>query len=876
VLIATCFFESVVVVFGFCTLPFLRDYSIFHCSINSYPDFSEEMSPFESHCIHESGDSSKSPRYEVMPKLATAPVLLILSALVAVFLAGGPHQGAVGLFVMLSGVILLVRSPRQVASWVLWGLVIFLVIMCGASLLPFGKIFEWAHSSWRELLQHFPAIALHGTISLSPYDTAGWGVVFLISLMVALYVLGYPLERRELNIAAQVSVSGILLYSILSLVSWKTGWSYPFFVIDPDYPKVFGFFPNRNHSAGFLATGAILSLGLVYSGGRQSFLLRIAALGAFLFLDYCLLFVSVSRGGVIALGLGLAIWILGLGKRYRPWWLLGCLILVVVLVGVRFAGSDSALLERFRAVSTPTGVTLADHEEDRGKHSSGFFSDARIALAKDTLRIIRDYPLTGTGLGTYAAVYPFYASASLMDKTTALHPESDWLMIAAECGLPALIVAGIVLFLLLRRIPVLKSLPDDGWPLRWAFISSFLAETLHGLVDVPLHRLELGWWVMILGGIGFAIPSYKEQNTISLRIQRFLFLIVGLLMVFCGGWMVASQWFGVKDLPPFESINGRDRVLMRYAYADNSMEQLGPVFRECERLIARYPMNSEVPHQYAIFLVQEQRDLPLAERLFERARKLSVFNADLAFFHGKFLIDIDPKETLRSWKEALEFQIRLDSGPKTTFRRAEQLFGTMINESATHPEVMSGLWEIASVSPQLQVAWLQQPTIPVASLERAVNDRTFMERLSRHEQSSLIERWWERAARDRKAVKAFVSSHPEYADAATITQGRILMEEGKPKEACDLLIKEFGVSLDPKISSKDSESLRAVDALEQASAYLKQGNGVFARRYLSEAKDHGASPLECLRIQALLDLQSGNYATAFAVILDYLRMRGDL
>jgi len=829
------------------------------------------MSFFKSHPQLNPTLSKESPWMVLLSRLPAGPLLLILGSLIAAFLAGGPHQGAAGLFLLLSGGILLVRSPRQATPWVLWVLVILLVILTGASLLPSGWL---AHPSWRGVLGQFPCASLLGTISLSPYDTAGWGFMLFLSLLVALYVLGYPLERRELTIAAMVAVTGVVLYALLALVSWQTGWVYPFSEVDPDYPKVFGFFPNRNHSAGFLATGAILSLGLVYAGKRENLLLRVAALGAFLFLCYCLLFVSVSRGGVIALGLGLMIWIVGLGSRQRPWWLLPSLILIVALICVRFAGSDSALLQRFQGVS---GGSVSAASNTSGNTAPSLTSDARVALAKDTIRIIRDYPLTGTGAGTFASVYPFYAAASLMDKTSALHPESDWLMVAAECGLPALLVPVVALWFLWRRIPRLRSLPDGRWPLRWAFISAFLAEILHGFVDVPLHRLELGWWVMILGGIGFALPAAGgevDAISVSLKIQRILFLAAGAVMVLFGGWMVASQLFAVKDLPPFESINGRDRVLMRYAYADTSMEQLGPIFRECDRLIARYPMNCEVPHQYGIFLVQEQRELPLAERLFERARKLTGFNADLAFFQGKFLIASDPKETLRIWKEALEFQMRLDEGPKSTVRRTEQLFFTMMNESASHPELMDGLWEIASVSPRLQVAWLEQPKSPVSALERTLNDRTLMAKLSRREQSRLIERWWERGGRD--AVKAFVNSHPEYADAAAITRGRILVGEGKAKEACDLLIREFGVSMDPSVTAnQDPSTTRANDALAQASVYLRQGNLAMARRFLTDAQNSGASPLECSRLDVIINMQSGNDAAAFAVLLDYLRRRGD-
>jgi O-antigen ligase len=76
-------------------------------------------------------------------------------------------------------------------------------------------------------------------------------------------------------------------------------------------------------------------------------------------------------------------------------------------------------------------------------------TDKRTKVFQDTALMIWDYPLTGTGLGTYAFVYPFYARKSI-GEAGAVHPESDWMMIAAESGLPCLICAMLLLGVLLR------------------------------------------------------------------------------------------------------------------------------------------------------------------------------------------------------------------------------------------------------------------------------------------------------------------------------------------------------------------------------------------------------------------------------------------
>jgi O-antigen ligase len=71
--------------------------------------------------------------------------------------------------------------------------------------------------------------------------------------------------------------------------------------------------------------------------------------------------------------------------------------------------------------------------------------DYRVPVAKDTLQIVRDYPLTGAGAGSFASVFPMYD-----DGDTGFlfwkHAHNDYLQFAAEFGLPGfLMLSGIVL-----------------------------------------------------------------------------------------------------------------------------------------------------------------------------------------------------------------------------------------------------------------------------------------------------------------------------------------------------------------------------------------------------------------------------------------------
>src|ERR1019366_972398 len=119
---------------------------------------------------------------------------------------------------------------------------------------------------------------------------------------------------------------------------------YPFFEKQPWAQPAFGFFPNRNHTAGFLLTGAILSLGLIHRGVKGGGLLSslVGACG-FALLVSVLLFNSVSRAGLLFLLVGGIIWVGGLGRHRSRAFLFGGGALALILA-MLFLSSGSGLL----------------------------------------------------------------------------------------------------------------------------------------------------------------------------------------------------------------------------------------------------------------------------------------------------------------------------------------------------------------------------------------------------------------------------------------------------------------------------------------------------------------------------------------------------
>ena len=84
--------------------------------------------------------------------------------------------------------------------------------------------------------------------------------------------------------------------------------------------------------------------------------------------------------------------------------------------------------------------------------------DIRLAMWRDTSRIIRDFPVTGSGLGTFSQIYPKYRTLGLYYGFLR-YAHSDYLQLIAEIGLMGW--AAIILlwvFFIVSYIRVIKRL----------------------------------------------------------------------------------------------------------------------------------------------------------------------------------------------------------------------------------------------------------------------------------------------------------------------------------------------------------------------------------------------------------------------------------
>ncbi|HEX3437764.1 MAG TPA: O-antigen ligase family protein, partial [Pseudacidobacterium sp.] len=145
------------------------------------------------------------------------------------------------------------------------------------------------------------------------------------------------------------------------------------------------------------------------------------------------IFLSLSLGGMIAFSAELAVLSLLIlrgsrsASREIPILILLCIVLIVWLAWLRPAG----LVDRFGRLLNPisdAGVT------------------GRLAIVKDSLKMLRDRPVLGWGLGTFPVVYPSYRSFFTNLWVNEAH--NDFVQTLVETGVAGFTFAASFLVLL--------------------------------------------------------------------------------------------------------------------------------------------------------------------------------------------------------------------------------------------------------------------------------------------------------------------------------------------------------------------------------------------------------------------------------------------
>jgi O-antigen ligase len=239
-----------------------------------------------------------------------------------------------------------------------------------------------------------------------------------------------------------------------------------------------GTFINRNHFAGYLLMGIPLSMGFLFSreanraGRPRGWRHWVSSLdGKTLLLGFGVmvmilgLLFSASRMGILSLLLSFSL----ISLSFRSPWKRrsfsrgSILILGLAILWAAWIGLDAVINRFFTA-------------------SEGL--EGRWVFWVDTFQIFKDFPIFGSGLGTYLQIFPMYRS--FYTQGFVSHAENDFLQLASEVGVVGFGLLSVVFFyLFMKALSGIRSLPDHE-PGRYIAIGGLvgiLALMFHSLVE---------------------------------------------------------------------------------------------------------------------------------------------------------------------------------------------------------------------------------------------------------------------------------------------------------------------------------------------------------------------------------------------------------
>lgn len=404
-----------------------------------------------------------------------------------------------------------------------------------------------AYALYGSLVQNGTAAPSSGlTLSLSPSATLSELILILCYGLFGFLVLRTARSRLRVEILVAVILASALFQSFYGLAEVFSGHEAIL-----GRPKRYGIgsvtgtYVNRNHLAGFLEMAFPLGLGYLLVKAR---------------------YFAMERG------LSLRRKVLWFGQESLQWTFLLGLVPVFIGVGLVFSKSRSGIMVLavtavLAAAAAASWRELSEDSEEEGRgglHGRrrarvvrltvlavlaaavwlgigpviarfaevDITAEGRRTFYRNTLELIGDFPLTGTGKGTYVNAYEMYEKVDDRHRLSFAH--NDYLEFAAENGVVgggALIVAGVGLLVWLaamwrrRRDSFAKGIGLGA-------LLGVAAILVHGFTDFNLQIPANAVYFTTLAMLGAAVLGRdKEGDRRPGGLSRYEALIAGLLAV---------------------------------------------------------------------------------------------------------------------------------------------------------------------------------------------------------------------------------------------------------------------------------------------------------------------------------------------------------
>jgi O-antigen ligase len=281
----------------------------------------------------------------------------------------------------------------------------------------------------------------------------------------------------------------------------------------------FGPFVDRNHFAGWMVMAVAVGLGFLVS--RASHVMR----GVEGWRNRVLWFSSpeatvvlLSGGGLFVMGMSAGL----TGSRSGT----GALLVALLVVGSRVARRRSGRGQRrfvtasYLALFTLVTVLGTGLPTLSARFANPGFDEplalaGRADLWRDAANVARQFPVTGTGVGTYTSVTPFLQARGRSSWPNTDEAHNDYLQLAAEGGLlvgiPAIVLLAVFVREVRRRFRTTSARSTSYW-LRVGAVAGLLAIALQEGWEFILQTPANGVLFAILCAIALHGPDEAPEG----------------------------------------------------------------------------------------------------------------------------------------------------------------------------------------------------------------------------------------------------------------------------------------------------------------------------------------------------------------------------
>ncbi len=586
-------------------------------------------------------------------------------AIALVLLAGVGNIWGASLFVFGAGTWLLISPPRKTPHpWLNWaciGLLCWTLIQLIPGLAPSVE--------WRMAIADAGLTSNSSRPAISPVEQL-YAFLWIFIAISWLYIgvnFRQLFDRSERFRSLAAFVGAIAILSAACFLMQSAGHKYPLAADS----HVFTFLPNRNHMALLAAMGGVAAFALGYDT-----MLRKPWQGLLFFSACAICLMAVlsltSRAAILLFGFGLGVWLLAsfqrssFGERFKIVLPMGFLLLAVL-----FAVGQITTPRLIVAFGDPLAVREAE---------------GRIAIYSDSWQMFSSVWMTGTGWNGFEPVFSHHRVESLSPMAIA-HPESDWLWLWMESGVPGLIfvLAGIATLTSLvlwgsRRIERYR---------RIAAICLLMA-LLHGFVDVPLHNAAVFLFVVWL--LGIALPEI-EQNTLvrALFIPRFIWRGIGGGLVLFG----AIMCYGTMTYRPWLP-DTVESLSLKMLTSPDSVGSINDIDQWLDAASTRFPFIWPVHTNQARRSLAEG-NVASARVAFSRARNARKDAGVVTFTEARIWAPLSTADALDAYRETF-----LERDMHDRIAR----FQAVVNNGRQNPALYAGLGRISRNDLQLRQIFL--------------------------------------------------------------------------------------------------------------------------------------------------------------------------